>query len=337
MRLTRFSHGAGCACKLRPPTCAPCSAWCAASTHGAARPRPARRARHRRRRRRVPAPRRSRDRRHHRLLHPDRRRPVRLGPHRGHQRAVRRLRDGRRAAARAQPGGVAARGLCRSSCSPACSTAAPTSCGRAGALVAGGHSIDDAEPKYGLAVVGTVDPARVLTNAGARRRRRARADQADRARRDLDRASSATPRRPELLDEAVRVMTDAQRRRPRRRARARRRRARRDRRHRLRPARPPARAARRLRRRGRARRRRGARDRRACASCSPTGMVAGGTQRNHAFVERHRRLGRAPRGRSSCSSPTRRPRAGCCSPSIRPLARPISSTRSDGTRRSPPR
>ena len=37
----------------------------------------------------------------------------------------------------------------------------------AGALVGGGHSIDDAEPKYGLAVVGTVDPARVLTNAGA--------------------------------------------------------------------------------------------------------------------------------------------------------------------------
>jgi len=38
----------------------------------------------------------------------------------------------------------------------------------AGALIAGGHSIDDAEPKYGLAVVGTVDPRRVLTNAGAR-------------------------------------------------------------------------------------------------------------------------------------------------------------------------
>jgi selenide,water dikinase len=38
----------------------------------------------------------------------------------------------------------------------------------AGALIAGGHSIDDAEPKYGLAVVGTVDPARVLTNSGAR-------------------------------------------------------------------------------------------------------------------------------------------------------------------------
>lgn len=38
----------------------------------------------------------------------------------------------------------------------------------AGCLVAGGHSIDDAEPKYGMAVVGTVHPDRVLTNAGAR-------------------------------------------------------------------------------------------------------------------------------------------------------------------------
>jgi selenide, water dikinase len=37
----------------------------------------------------------------------------------------------------------------------------------AGALVAGGHSIDDAEPKFGLAVVGTVHPDRVLTNSGA--------------------------------------------------------------------------------------------------------------------------------------------------------------------------
>jgi selenide,water dikinase len=41
-------------------------------------------------------------------------------------------------------------------------------CGEAGCLVAGGHSIDDAEPKFGLAVVGTVHPDEVLTNAGAR-------------------------------------------------------------------------------------------------------------------------------------------------------------------------
>src|SRR4029077_12526722 len=42
-----------------------------------------------------------------------------------------------------------------------------TAAGAAGCLIAGGHSIDDAEPKYGMAVVGTVDPGAVLTNAGA--------------------------------------------------------------------------------------------------------------------------------------------------------------------------
>jgi selenide,water dikinase len=38
----------------------------------------------------------------------------------------------------------------------------------AGCAIVGGHSIDDPEPKYGLAVTGTVDPAQILTNAGAR-------------------------------------------------------------------------------------------------------------------------------------------------------------------------
>ncbi len=37
----------------------------------------------------------------------------------------------------------------------------------AGAVVAGGHSIDDPEPKYGLAVTGVVHPNEALTNAGA--------------------------------------------------------------------------------------------------------------------------------------------------------------------------
>ncbi len=37
----------------------------------------------------------------------------------------------------------------------------------AGAIVAGGHTIDDAEPKYGMAVVGLADPGRVVTNAAA--------------------------------------------------------------------------------------------------------------------------------------------------------------------------
>lgn len=38
----------------------------------------------------------------------------------------------------------------------------------AGCTVVGGHSIDDAEPTYGFAVTGTVDPARMVTNAGGR-------------------------------------------------------------------------------------------------------------------------------------------------------------------------
>ena len=38
----------------------------------------------------------------------------------------------------------------------------------AGAAVVGGHSIDDPEPKYGMAVTGIVAPGDVLTNAGGR-------------------------------------------------------------------------------------------------------------------------------------------------------------------------
>ena len=38
----------------------------------------------------------------------------------------------------------------------------------AGAIITGGHSIFDDEPKYGLAVTGFVHPDRVLTNSGAR-------------------------------------------------------------------------------------------------------------------------------------------------------------------------
>src|SRR5207248_979430 len=38
----------------------------------------------------------------------------------------------------------------------------------AGAVVAGGHSIDDPEPKYGMAVTGFAHPGGVWTNAGGR-------------------------------------------------------------------------------------------------------------------------------------------------------------------------
>ncbi len=38
----------------------------------------------------------------------------------------------------------------------------------AGAILCGGHTIEDPEPKYGLAVTGFVNPGRVLSNASAR-------------------------------------------------------------------------------------------------------------------------------------------------------------------------
>jgi selenide,water dikinase len=41
-------------------------------------------------------------------------------------------------------------------------------CRKAGIPVAGGHSIDSVEPIYGLAVIGIVDPANLKRNAGAR-------------------------------------------------------------------------------------------------------------------------------------------------------------------------
>jgi selenide,water dikinase len=37
----------------------------------------------------------------------------------------------------------------------------------AGAVIAGGHTVESAEPMFGFAVTGTVDPARIASNAGA--------------------------------------------------------------------------------------------------------------------------------------------------------------------------
>lgn len=39
---------------------------------------------------------------------------------------------------------------------------------QAGAVLCGGHTVEDLEPKYGLAVTGFVHPKKVLTNSGAR-------------------------------------------------------------------------------------------------------------------------------------------------------------------------
>ena len=40
-------------------------------------------------------------------------------------------------------------------------------CAEASTTIVGGHSIDDPEPKFGLAVTGLVDPARIVRNTGA--------------------------------------------------------------------------------------------------------------------------------------------------------------------------
>lgn len=38
----------------------------------------------------------------------------------------------------------------------------------AGCVIVGGHTVDDSEPKYGLAVTGLIDPHKIVTNAGAK-------------------------------------------------------------------------------------------------------------------------------------------------------------------------
>jgi selenide,water dikinase len=76
----------------------------------------------------------------------------------------------------------------------------------AGAAVIGGHSIDDPEPKYGMAVTGVVAPAAVLTNAAGR------AGDALVLTKPLGAGAVATATKrglatPELVERAVAVMT----------------------------------------------------------------------------------------------------------------------------------
>ena len=56
-------------------------------------------------------------------------------------------------------------------------------CAKAGIPIAGGHTIDSVEPIYGLVAIGLVDPKNLKRNAGAQAGRRAGAGQADRRRR----------------------------------------------------------------------------------------------------------------------------------------------------------
>ncbi len=181
----------------------------------------------------------------------------------------------------------------------------------AGIAIVGGHTIKSEEPIFGLAVIGTVHPAKVLTNAGARPGDAPDPDQADRPRDHHDRGEER--RGPPGSDRrGARGDDDAQPRRvrgphgiPG---------ARSDRRHRLRPARAPAQHDRGERRHGAdlGGRRPGA------------GGGAGVRPRRHR-PRRHprqlavpRRLGhlrpRRCRKRSSSSSATRRPPEACWPP-----------------------
>ena len=128
---------------------------------------PARRARSRRRRRGVPARRRTRAHLHARLLPSGRRRRSRLRRHRRDQRAQRRLRHGRHAIARALDRGLPGRAA-DARCSPRSSPRPTSRSALRVELLAGGHTIRDAEPKYGLAVVGTVHPDGIWPKNGAK-------------------------------------------------------------------------------------------------------------------------------------------------------------------------
>ena len=97
---------------------------------------------------------------------PRRRRPSGVRRDRRDERAQRRLRDGRYAAARALGRGVP-RGAADRDARGRSSAGADEVVRAAGAILAGGHTIRDDEPKYGLAVVGTVHPDGIWPKSGA--------------------------------------------------------------------------------------------------------------------------------------------------------------------------
>ena len=120
-----------------------------------------------RRRRRLPDQRRARDHRHARLLPAARRRRPDVRRDRGRERAERRVRDGWPRPVRALDRGVP-RGAAAGHAGGRSSTAPRAKVREAGGTLAGGHTIRDPEPKYGLAVIGAAHPDRLLRKGGAR-------------------------------------------------------------------------------------------------------------------------------------------------------------------------
>ena len=177
-RLTQYAHGGGCACKIPPGEL---EELVRRPDPAARLGRPAGRPGRRRRRRGGP------DRRRHR---------GRLAPPTSSPRSsmTPTTSDGSPPPTRCPTSTRWAAGrcwrstwsagratCCRPSCCARCCAAASTSPREAGCPVAGGHSIDDPEPKYGMAVTGMADPDRLLRNDAARAGRADQPDQAARA------------------------------------------------------------------------------------------------------------------------------------------------------------
>ena len=178
IRLTELTDCGGCAAKLGADLLADALTGLGAETapDGAHR-----RTRTARRCGRLPGQPGARDHRHARLLPAARRRRPDVRRDRRGQRPLGRVRDGRPGAVRAVdrgiPRGPAAghpgRDLRRRSAKVR----------EAGGTLAGGHTIRDPEPKYGLAVIGAAHPDRLLAQGRCPARRPAAADQAARHRR----------------------------------------------------------------------------------------------------------------------------------------------------------
>ena len=183
---------------------------------------------------------------------------------------------------------------CPPTCSATCSRAGPRSRPEAGFVVAGGHTVDDPEPKYGMAVVGEVHPDRVLTNAGLRpgdvlvltkplgHRHRHHRDQGRTLARRADHGRGGVDDPPERRRghrRPGRAVPGLHRR------------------HRVRPARPPPRMAEESGVDVDRRRRRGAGARRRAPSCWPTASCP---------------AGRGATSRRACPASTRGPRRRHC-------------------------
>ena len=141
--------------------------------------------------------------RHRRLLHAGRRRPLRLGPDRGRQRALRRLRDGRRPVGGGEPARLAARPDPVRARRRGAARRRRRLRARRAATSRAATASTTREPKYGLAVTGLADPDRLLRNDAGVAGRRSRSP----SRSGLGVLNNRHKATGEVFPEAVATMT----------------------------------------------------------------------------------------------------------------------------------